>query len=162
MVVIWIPTKPVKSLYKYRIISSVILSKFPKSISIDICMDFQLIDAFALIAREIEIKKKDKNNFGKVESAFATVQTSLTNSMTLTKANLIVKRISLDISLTNVMTLTRCWVIFHITSTTMLSHAICLCAITSTIMAMFSVDKSFANNTEKGLFGGLFCCYCVF
>ena len=70
MVVIWIPTKPVKSLYKYRIISSVILSKFPKSISIDICMDFQLIDAFALIAREIEIKKKDKNNFGKVESAF--------------------------------------------------------------------------------------------
>lgn len=33
-------------------------------------MDFQLIDAFALIAREIEIKKKDKNNFGKVESAF--------------------------------------------------------------------------------------------
>jgi hypothetical protein len=33
-------------------------------------MDFQLIDAFALIAREVEIKKKDKNNFGKVESAF--------------------------------------------------------------------------------------------
>ena len=39
-----------------------------------------------------------------------------------------------------------------------LSLAICLCAITSTIMGMFSVDKSFAENTEKGLFGGFSCC----
>ena len=29
-----------------------------------------IIDAFALIGREVEIKKKDKKNFGKVESAF--------------------------------------------------------------------------------------------
>ena len=77
-----------------------------------------------------------------IYTLLATALTSLTNSMTLTKANLTVKRISLDISLTNVMTLKRCWVIFHITSTTMLSHAICLCAITSTIMDMFSEDKS--------------------
>jgi predicted nucleotidyltransferase component of viral defense system len=29
-----------------------------------------IIDAFALVGREVEIKKKDKKNFGKVESAF--------------------------------------------------------------------------------------------
>ena len=29
-----------------------------------------VIDAFALVGREVEIKKKDKKNFGKVESAF--------------------------------------------------------------------------------------------
>ena len=34
-----IPTKPVKIQYKYRIISSVILSKFSKIISTDICID---------------------------------------------------------------------------------------------------------------------------
>ena len=83
-------------------------------------------------------------------SLLATALMSLTNSMTLTKANLIVKRISLDISLTNVMTLTRCWAVFHITSTTMLSLAICLCAITISIMVTFSVDKSFANNKKIG------------
>lgn len=29
-----------------------------------------IIDAFAMVGREVEIKKKDKKNFGKVESAF--------------------------------------------------------------------------------------------
>lgn len=29
-----------------------------------------IIDAFALVGREVEVKKKDKKNFGKVESAF--------------------------------------------------------------------------------------------
>ena len=29
-----------------------------------------IIDAFAVVGREVEIKKKDKKNFGKVESAF--------------------------------------------------------------------------------------------
>ena len=29
-----------------------------------------IVDAFALVGREVEIKKKDKKNFGKVESAF--------------------------------------------------------------------------------------------
>ena len=36
-------------------------------------MDFSLLakdDTFALVGREVEIKKKDKKNFGKVESAF--------------------------------------------------------------------------------------------
>ena len=42
------------------------------------------------------------------------------------------------------------WAISHITSITMLSFAICLCAITSTIMGMFSKDKSFANNKKIG------------
>lgn len=39
--------------------------------------------------------------------------------------------------------------ISHITSITMLSLAICLCAITSTIMGTFSVDKSFANSVKS-------------
>lgn len=29
-----------------------------------------IVDAFAMVGREVEIKKKDKKNFGKVESAF--------------------------------------------------------------------------------------------
>lgn len=29
-----------------------------------------IIDEFAIVGREVEIKKKDKKNFGKVESAF--------------------------------------------------------------------------------------------
>ena len=29
-----------------------------------------IVDAFALVGRDVEIKKKDKKNFGKVESAF--------------------------------------------------------------------------------------------
>ncbi len=29
-----------------------------------------IVDTFALVGREVEIKKKDKNTFGKVESAF--------------------------------------------------------------------------------------------
>ena len=40
--------------------------------------------------------------------------------------------------------------ISHITSTAMLSHAICLCAITSTIMVMFSVDKSSRKFSKIG------------
>ena len=37
----------------------------------DFCEYFQpIVDAFALVGREAEIKKKDKKNFGKVESAF--------------------------------------------------------------------------------------------
>ena len=82
-------------------------------------------------------------------SSLATALTSLTSSTKFIKVNLTVKRISLDISLTNVMTLTRCWVVFHFTSTTMLSLAICLYAITSSIMGMFSKDKSIANNKKS-------------
>ena len=37
-----IPTKSVKSRYKYRIISSVILVKILNIITTDICIDFQL------------------------------------------------------------------------------------------------------------------------
>lgn len=29
-----------------------------------------IVDAFTMVGREVEIKKKDKRNFGKVESAF--------------------------------------------------------------------------------------------
>ena len=31
---------------------------------------FIIIDQFAMVGREVEIRKKDKKNFGKVESAF--------------------------------------------------------------------------------------------
>lgn len=51
----------------------------------------------------------------------------------------------------NVITSNKQWAISHITSTTMLSLAICLYAITSTIMVMFSKDKSIANNKKSAV-----------
>ena len=46
-------------------------SLLTKDENFDFSKYFQpIIDAFALVGREVEIKKKDKKNFGKVESAF--------------------------------------------------------------------------------------------
>ena len=60
------------------------------------------------------------------------------------------KKISLDISLKNAMTSNEQWADFRITSIMRLSLAIYSCAITSSIMDMFSADKSVANNTKIG------------
>lgn len=49
--------KSVKSRYKYRIISSVISSKYTKFISIDICMDFQL----SFMAKRKYSNRKSRN-----------------------------------------------------------------------------------------------------
>ena len=75
--------------------------------------------------------------------------------------------ISLDISLKNAMTSNEQWADFRITSIMRLSLAIYSCAITSSIMDMFSADKSVANNTKIGSrlvadFAVLFLRYVVF
>ena len=53
-----IPTKPVKSQYKYRIISSVILIKKPKIISVDICIDFNYPDMFLALKKQPGIENR--------------------------------------------------------------------------------------------------------
>ena len=67
----------------------------------------------------------------------------------LINENLTVKKISLDISLKNAMTSNEQWADFRITSIMRLSLAIYLCAITTSIMDVFSADKSVANITQK-------------
>ena len=50
-----------------------------------------IVDAFALVGREVEIKKKDKNNFGKVESAFLKDNTDVYDVMFQTEKSIKIK-----------------------------------------------------------------------
>ena len=50
-----------------------------------------IIDAFALVGREVEIKKKDKKNFGKVESAFLKDNTDVYDVMFQTEKSIKIK-----------------------------------------------------------------------
>jgi Uncharacterized conserved protein len=54
-----------------------------------------IIDAFAMVGREVEIKKKDKKNFGKVESAFLKDNTDVYD-VTFQKENSIKIKIEVD------------------------------------------------------------------
>ena len=51
-----------------------------------------VIDQFAIIGREVEIKKKDKKNFGKVESAFQKDNTDVYDIMFQTERSVKIKR----------------------------------------------------------------------
>lgn len=53
-----------------------------------------IIDEFALVGREVEIKKKDKRNFGKVESAFIKDNTDV-YELLLTRKSLLRSRLKL-------------------------------------------------------------------
>ena len=50
-----------------------------------------IVDAFALVGREVEIKKKDKKNFGKVESAFLKDNTDVYDVMFQTEKSIKIK-----------------------------------------------------------------------
>ncbi|MBO7225624.1 MAG: nucleotidyl transferase AbiEii/AbiGii toxin family protein [Bacteroidales bacterium] len=50
-----------------------------------------IVDAFALVGREVEIKKKDKRNFGKVESAFLKDNTDVYDVMFQTEKSIKIK-----------------------------------------------------------------------
>ena len=58
----------------------------------DFCKYFQpIVDVFALVGRKVEIKKKDKNNFGKVESAFLKDNTDVYDVMFQTEKSIKIK-----------------------------------------------------------------------
>ena len=58
----------------------------------DFCEYFQpIVDAFALVGREVEIKNKDKKNFGKVESAFLKDNTDVYDVMFQTEKSIKIK-----------------------------------------------------------------------
>ena len=58
----------------------------------DFCKFFQpIVDAFALVGREVEIKKKDKKNFGKVESALLKDNTDVYDVMFQTEKSIKIK-----------------------------------------------------------------------
>lgn len=50
-----------------------------------------IVDTFALVGREVEIKKKDKKNFGKVESAFLKDNTDVYDVMFQTEKSIKIK-----------------------------------------------------------------------
>ena len=50
-----------------------------------------IIDAFALVGREVEIKKKDNKNFGKIESAFLKDNTDVYDVMFQTEKSIKIK-----------------------------------------------------------------------
>ena len=50
-----------------------------------------IVDAFALVGREVEIKKKDKTNFGKIESAFLKDNTDVYDVMFQTEKSIKIK-----------------------------------------------------------------------
>ena len=50
-----------------------------------------IVDVFALVGREVEIKKKDKKNFGKVESAFLKDNTDVYDVMFQTEKSIKIK-----------------------------------------------------------------------
>ena len=50
-----------------------------------------IVDAFALVGREVEIKKKDKKNFGKIESAFLKDNTDVYDVMFQTEKSIKIK-----------------------------------------------------------------------
>ena len=50
-----------------------------------------IVDAFALVGRKVEIKKKDKKNFGKVESAFLKDNTDVYDVMFQTEKSIKIK-----------------------------------------------------------------------
>ena len=50
-----------------------------------------IVDAFALVGREVEIKKKDEKNFGKVESAFLKDNTDVYDVMFQTEKSIKIK-----------------------------------------------------------------------
>ena len=50
-----------------------------------------IIDSFSLVGREVEIKKKDKNSFGKVESAFLKDNTDVYDIMFQTERSIKIK-----------------------------------------------------------------------
>lgn len=50
-----------------------------------------IVDAFALVGREVEIKKKDKKNFGKIESAFLKDNTDVYDIMFQTEKSIKIK-----------------------------------------------------------------------
>ena len=50
-----------------------------------------IVDAFALVGRDVEIKKKDKKNFGKVESAFLKDNTDVYDVMFQTEKSIKIK-----------------------------------------------------------------------
>ena len=60
--------------------------------SFDFSKYFQpIVDTFALVGREVEIKKKDKKNFGKVESAFLKDNTDVYDVMFQTEKSIKIK-----------------------------------------------------------------------
>ena len=50
-----------------------------------------IIDAFAMVGREVEIKKKDKKNFGKIESAFLKDNTDVYDVTSQTEKSIKIK-----------------------------------------------------------------------
>ena len=67
-------------------------SLLAKDDTFDFSKYFQpIVDAFALVGREVEIKKKDKKNFGKVESAFLKDNTDVYDVMFQTEKSIKIK-----------------------------------------------------------------------
>ena len=67
-------------------------SRLAQDEAFDFSKYFQpIVDAFALVGREVEIKKKDKKNFGKVESAFLKDNTDVYDVMFQTEKSIKIK-----------------------------------------------------------------------